>query len=50
LRYNRAMEAMAAAWFDQSPGRAVRSLPNMVWVAATRPDHWRDWLGVLRAP
>ena len=50
LRYNRAMEAMAAAWFDQSPGRAIRSLPNMVWVAATRPDHWRDWLGVLRAP
>ncbi len=31
LRYNRAMEAMAAAWFDQSPGRAIRSLPNMVW-------------------
>lgn len=50
LRYNRAMEAMAAAWFDRSPGRAVRSLPNMVWVALTRPDHWREWFAVLRTP
>jgi glycosyltransferase involved in cell wall biosynthesis len=50
LRYNRAMEAMAAAWFDRSPGRAVRSLPNMVWVALTRPDQWREWFAVLRTP
>lgn len=50
LRYNRAMEAMAAAWFDRSPGRAVRSLPNMVWVAVTRPDCWREWFAVLRTP
>jgi teichuronic acid biosynthesis glycosyltransferase TuaG len=49
LRYNRAMEAMAAAWFDRSPGRALRTFPNLAWVAATRPDHWRDWLAVLRA-
>jgi glycosyltransferase involved in cell wall biosynthesis len=48
LRYNRAMEAVAAAWFDRSPGTALRSLPNVAWVALTRPGHWRDWLAVLR--
>jgi glycosyltransferase involved in cell wall biosynthesis len=49
LRYNRAMEAVSAAWIDRSPGAAARALPTVVWVAATRPGHWRDWMSVLRS-
>jgi len=48
LRYNRAMEAVAGAWFDRRPARLLRALPSVLLVAATRPDHWRDWLRVLR--
>lgn len=48
LRYNRAMEAVAAAWVDRSPAHALRALPTVTWVAASRPSHWRDWLNVLR--
>ncbi len=48
LRYNRAMEAVASAWFDRSPTGMLRALPSILFVAATRPDHWRDWLRVLR--
>jgi glycosyltransferase involved in cell wall biosynthesis len=49
LRYNRAMEAVATAWIDRAPRRALRALPTVTWVAATRPGHWRDWLDVLRS-
>jgi glycosyltransferase involved in cell wall biosynthesis len=48
LHYNRAMEAVAAAWLDRSPAGALRALPTAAWVAATRPGHWRDWMSVLR--
>jgi glycosyltransferase involved in cell wall biosynthesis len=48
LRYNRAMEAVAAAWLDRRPGSLARALPTAAFVAATRPRHWVDWLRVLR--
>jgi glycosyltransferase involved in cell wall biosynthesis len=48
LRYNRAMEAVAAAWMDRRPRGLVRTLPTAAFVAATRPAHWRDWVRVLR--
>lgn len=47
LRYNRAMEAVAAAWFERRPGALARALPTAVGVAATRRQHWGDWARVL---
>lgn len=47
LRYNRAMEAVAEAWFDRRGGALVRALPTAVAVAVTRRDHWSDWARAL---
>jgi hypothetical protein len=47
LRYNRAMEAVAAARFAGDRGRAVRALPTLLFVAATNPRLWPQWLRVL---
>jgi glycosyltransferase involved in cell wall biosynthesis len=49
LRYNRAMEVVASAWFERRPAALARSLPLAAFVAATRPGHWAEWLRVLRA-
>jgi glycosyltransferase involved in cell wall biosynthesis len=48
LRYNRALEIVAAAAFD---GRRppARDLPTLAWIALTRPRHWGEWLTALRA-
>jgi glycosyltransferase involved in cell wall biosynthesis len=48
LRYNRALQAVAAARFDRRPGSLLRALPSAAFVAATRPEHWRDWARALR--
>ena len=49
LRYNRAMEAVARAWFERRP-RALggRGLLDAAAVAVTRPGHWGDWIRALR--
>jgi glycosyltransferase involved in cell wall biosynthesis len=49
LRYNRAMEAFASAWFDHNLARAARELPTLLSVALTRPRHWLDWIRVISA-
>jgi glycosyltransferase involved in cell wall biosynthesis len=49
VRYNRAMEAAAKAWFDRDLRAAVRAAPVLIAVALTRPSHWGDWLKVLRS-
>lgn len=48
LRYNRALEIVAGAAFD---GRrpSLRKLPEVAFVAATRPRHWGEWLTALRS-
>lgn len=48
LRYNRALEVVAAAAFH---GRRPRfaEVPNALWVAASRPRHWRDWAESMRS-
>lgn len=46
LRYNRAMEAFAAAWFDGNLGGAARRLPTLVAVALAHPRLWPQWLRV----
>jgi glycosyltransferase involved in cell wall biosynthesis len=49
LRYNRAMEAVAAAWFRGDRSRAMRQLPTLLLVALTHPRLWSAWLEVLSA-
>lgn len=48
LRYNRALQVVAGAALD---GRrpALRELPEVAFIAATRPRHWGEWLTALRA-
>lgn len=46
LRYNRALEVVAAAAFDRRLP-PVSALPTVGWVAVTRPSHWRQWLSAL---
>ena len=48
LRYNRAMEAVAAARFDGDLTRAARALPALALVALTHPRSWAEWLRVVR--
>jgi len=48
LRYNRALAAVAAAAFDHKPPPA-RALPDVLWVAVTRPAQWGQWLTALRS-
>jgi glycosyltransferase involved in cell wall biosynthesis len=50
IRYNRAMEAVAALRFapDRSVREVVRMLPLLVWVAVTNPRWWAQWVTVLR--
>ena len=48
LRYYRAMEAMARARFDGRVGGLAKALPDLAWVALSRPDRWRGWVGALR--
>lgn len=47
LRYNVAMEAVAQAWFQRRPGPALRRLPTLLQVAATRRDLWGQWARAL---
>jgi glycosyltransferase involved in cell wall biosynthesis len=49
LRYNRALEAAARAWFNRDARAALRAAPTLAWVAVSRPGRWRDWASVLRA-
>lgn len=53
IRYNRAMEAVAAWRFSSGQGPPVidvlRLAPLLAWVAVTNLDCWRQWLGVLRS-
>jgi glycosyltransferase involved in cell wall biosynthesis len=49
LRYNRAMEAVAAARFAGDRRQVARALPTLVLVAATHPRSWPQWLRVLAA-
>jgi glycosyltransferase involved in cell wall biosynthesis len=49
LRYNRAMEVVATAWFERRPAAMARSLPVAAFVAVTRPGHWGEWVRVLRS-
>jgi hypothetical protein len=48
IRYNRALEVIAARVFS---GRrpTVASIPNLAWVAVTRPHHWRQWAAAVRS-
>jgi glycosyltransferase involved in cell wall biosynthesis len=52
IRYNQAMEAVAAARFASSKDRAMRDLirlaPLLAWVALTNPRWWSQWVAVLR--
>lgn len=52
IRYNRAMEAVARARFapgsDRSLWQLARTVPLLVWVAATNPRWWGQWLTILR--
>jgi glycosyltransferase involved in cell wall biosynthesis len=43
LRYNRAMEAFASAWFDGNRLAAVRQLPTLTAVVLGHPRLWRQW-------
>ncbi|WP_026909676.1 glycosyltransferase family 2 protein [Patulibacter minatonensis] len=49
VRYNRAMEAAAKAWFHRDLMAAVKAAPVLIGVALTRPSHWGDWIRVLRS-
>lgn len=48
LRYNKALQTVAAAALH---GRrpSVAELPNALWVAISRPAHWREWAMALRS-
>jgi len=48
IRYNRALEVLSARVFS---GRRppVASLPNLAWVAVSRPGHWRQWASAVRS-
>jgi glycosyltransferase involved in cell wall biosynthesis len=48
LRYNRALEVLSARVFS---GRRppVAALPNLAWVAVSRPSHWRQWAAAVRS-
>ncbi len=49
LRYNRALEAVGRAAMGGEGLRPVlAALPTVLWVAATRPEHWGAWLRALR--
>jgi glycosyltransferase involved in cell wall biosynthesis len=52
IRYNRAMEAVAEVRFGRPDARSVVRLaahiPLLLYVAATNPRWWRQWLTVLR--
>jgi glycosyltransferase involved in cell wall biosynthesis len=47
IRYNRAMEAVAAARFAGDPAIAIRRLPTLLRVALTHPRSWPDWMRVV---
>jgi glycosyltransferase involved in cell wall biosynthesis len=49
LRYNRAMEAVAAAILDRRPAALPRALPGAVVVAVTNLPRWRGWARALRS-
>jgi hypothetical protein len=52
IRYNRAMEAVAELRFGRRSARSVLRLgahmPLLLYVAATNPQWWRQWITVLR--
>ncbi len=52
IRYNRAMEAVAELRFGRRSARSVLTLaarmPLLLYVAATNPGWWRQWVTVLR--
>ena len=48
LRYNRAMEAVARAWFRRDRATLARNVPVLLWILFTRPRHWADWVRALR--
>lgn len=46
LRYSRAMEAFAGAWFDGNRAEAARALPTLARVVLSHPRSWPGWLRV----
>jgi teichuronic acid biosynthesis glycosyltransferase TuaG len=52
IRYNRAMEAVAELRFGRRSARSVlrltARLPLLLYVAATNPQWWKQWMTVLR--
>jgi glycosyltransferase involved in cell wall biosynthesis len=52
IRYNRAMEAVAELRFGRLTARSVLTLasrlPLLLYVAATNPRWWKQWVTVLR--
>lgn len=52
IRYNHAMQTVAELRFGRGgrirPRALIRALPTLLWVAATNPRWWRQWLAVLR--
>jgi glycosyltransferase involved in cell wall biosynthesis len=53
IRYNRAMETVATLRFgadrEHSLAALLRALPLLLWVAATNPRWWTQWLTILRS-
>jgi glycosyltransferase involved in cell wall biosynthesis len=48
LRYNRALQTVSGATLH---GRrpTLAELPNALWVAVSRPGHWREWATAIRS-
>ena len=49
IRYNRALAAAAGALSARRPP-ALRTAPDLVWVALSRPGHWREWIRAVKTP
>jgi glycosyltransferase involved in cell wall biosynthesis len=48
IRYNRALEVLSARVFNGRRPPAA-ALPNLAWVAVSRPSHWRQWAAAVRS-
>ena len=48
LRYNRALGAVAQLGAGRPSRETLRTLPNVLWVALSRPGNWADWYRALR--
>jgi glycosyltransferase involved in cell wall biosynthesis len=48
LRYNRALQTVSSAAFHGHRPN-LPELPNALWVALSRPSHWREWATTIRS-